>query len=73
MRTPVPPSFTRPKFDVAFWREIQRAGAFFDSAGCLAISLRSYLAAPLPPRDHCDPAATGRMGSPTPPRHGSAG
>jgi DNA-binding NtrC family response regulator len=42
-------------FDLAFAREVQRAGAFYDTADCLAISLRTYLAAPLPPRDRRDP------------------
>jgi len=36
-------------------RDVQRAGAFYDTADCLAISLRTFLRAQLPPHDRRDP------------------
>ena len=45
-------------FDLAFAREIQRAGAFYDTADCLAVSLRTYPATPLPPPDRREPSSS---------------
>jgi DNA-binding NtrC family response regulator len=36
-------------------RDVQRAGAFYDTADCLEVSLRTYLGTPLPPTDRRDP------------------
>ena len=36
-------------------RDVQRAGAFYDTADCLELSLRTYLGTPLPPSDRRDP------------------
>ena len=35
--------------------DVLRAGAFYDTADCLEISLRTYLGTPLPPSDRRDP------------------
>jgi DNA-binding NtrC family response regulator len=36
-------------------RDVQRAGAFYDTADCLEVSLRTYLGTPLPLSDRRDP------------------
>jgi CheY-like chemotaxis protein len=36
-------------------RDVQRAGAFYDTADCLEVGLRAYLGTPLPPSDRRDP------------------
>jgi len=36
-------------------RDVQRAGAFYDTADCLEVSLRTYLGTALPPADRRDP------------------
>jgi DNA-binding NtrC family response regulator len=41
--------------DRALARDVQRAGAFYDTADCLEVSLRAYLGTPLPPSDRRDP------------------
>jgi DNA-binding NtrC family response regulator len=41
--------------DIALARDVQRAGAFYDTMECLEVSLRAYLGTPLPPRDRRDP------------------
>ena len=63
--TPIPAIVYTNTHDRDFAREIQRAGAFYDTADCLAISLRSYLAAPLPSRDRRDPQRLDGLGHAT--------
>jgi hypothetical protein len=46
--------------DIALAADIHRAGAFFEVASRLVITLPSYLAAPLPPADRRTPAAFDR-------------
>jgi DNA-binding NtrC family response regulator len=41
--------------DIALARDVQRAGAFYDTADCLEVSLRAYLGTALPPSDRRDP------------------
>jgi DNA-binding NtrC family response regulator len=41
--------------DIALAKDVQRAGAFYDTADCLEVSLRTYLGTPLPPSDRRDP------------------
>ena len=46
-------------------KDVQRAGAFYDTADCLEISLRTYLGTPLPPSDRRDPQRREARGSRT--------
>lgn len=50
--------------DIALARDVQRAGAFYDTADCLAVSLRAYLGTPLPPSDRRDPHRRLRLEKP---------
>jgi DNA-binding NtrC family response regulator len=52
-RTPAVIYTTR--LDPALAGDVQRAGAFYDTADCLVVSLRAYLGTELPPRDRRDP------------------
>lgn len=44
------------KRDAAIAREVHRAGAFYETGECLAITLTAYLRGTLPPTDRRDPA-----------------
>jgi DNA-binding NarL/FixJ family response regulator len=44
------------KFDASVAREVQRAGAFYETSSYLPITLAAYLTASLPTRDRRDPA-----------------
>ena len=48
----------------ALARDIQRAGAFYDTADCLEVSLRTYLGTPLPPSDRRNPQRREIRGKP---------
>jgi DNA-binding NtrC family response regulator len=50
--------------DFSLAREVKAAGAFFIRAPHLAVSLKSYVAATLPPEDRRDPFALDRRQSP---------
>ena len=50
--------------DIALARDVQRAGAFYDTADCLEVSLRAYLGTPLPPSDRRDPQRRLRLEKP---------
>jgi DNA-binding NtrC family response regulator len=53
------------RLDPTLAEDVQRAGAFYDTADCLAVSLRAYLGAELPPRDRRDPQRrAGRVDGP---------
>ncbi len=43
------------RLDATLARDVQRAGAFYDTADCLAISLGTFLGTQLPPHDRRDP------------------
>ena len=43
------------RLDPTLAGDVQRAGAFYDTADCLVASLRAYLGTELPPRDRRDP------------------
>ena len=47
--------------DVVLARDVQHAGAFYDTADCLEVSLRTYLGTPLPPSDRRDPQRRVRL------------
>ena len=49
--------------DPVLARDVQRAGAFYDTADCLEVSLRTYLGSPLPPSDRRDPQRRERRGA----------
>jgi DNA-binding NtrC family response regulator len=48
--------------DAALAREVQRSGAFYDTAECLPITLSAYLRGTLPPSDRRNPSLTDRRG-----------
>jgi len=50
--------------DVVLARDVQHAGAFYDTADCLEVSLRAYLGTPLPPNDRRDPQHRLRLEKP---------
>jgi DNA-binding NtrC family response regulator len=53
--TQTPAIIYTTRLDPTLAEDVQRAGAFYDTADCLAVSLRAYLGAALPPRDRRDP------------------
>ena len=50
--------------EIALARDVQRAGAFYDTADCLEVSLRAYLGTPLPASDRRDPHRRLRLKKP---------
>jgi len=48
--------------DLGLAREAQRAGAFYETHECLAVTLAAYLRRTLPDRDRRDPASRDRRG-----------
>ena len=46
--------------DIGLAREAQQAGAFYETRGCVAVTLTAYLEARLPPFDRRDPATPDR-------------
>jgi hypothetical protein len=48
------------KRDAAIAREVHRAGAFYETGECLAITLAAYLRGTLPPSDRRDPGLPDR-------------
>jgi hypothetical protein len=49
--------------DAALAREVQRAGAFYETAECLAVAMGAYLRGSLPPSDRRNPARPDRRGA----------
>lgn len=49
--------------DAALAREVQRAGAFYETAECLPVTLAAYLRGALPPTDRRNPARPDRRGA----------
>jgi DNA-binding NtrC family response regulator len=50
--------------DPALAREVQRAGAFYETAECLPVTMAAYLRGNLPDLDRRDPQQTDRRGLP---------
>ena len=51
------------RFEPVLARDVQRARAFYDTADCLEVSLRTYLGTPLPASDRRDPQRRERRGA----------
>jgi ActR/RegA family two-component response regulator len=49
--------------DAALAREVQRSGAFYETAECLPVTLAAYLQGALPASDRRNPGLTDRRGS----------
>jgi len=50
--------------DAVLARDVQHAGAFYDTADCLEVGLRAYLGTTLPPSDRRDPRRRMRLDKP---------
>ena len=48
--------------DLVLGREVQRSGAFYETAACLPVTLRAYLSGKLPASDRRDPTSLDRRG-----------
>jgi DNA-binding NtrC family response regulator len=48
--------------DAALAREVQRSGAFYETAECLSVTLTAYLQGTLPASDRRNPGSTDRRG-----------
>ena len=48
--------------DLVLGREVQRSGAFYETAACLPVTLRAYLQGGLPAADRRDPTCLDRRG-----------